>query len=287
MHLSTVETVLEYQVESPTHFCFNIEAAHWPTQNIVSESLAISSGVTPHRHVDPRSGNRFLRFDAQPGPLKVEYKAEVEVNTPPPDTSLRERPVAQVPDDIFPYLLATRYCESDVLCGEAVRLFGELPAGYGRVRAVEEWIRANIVYTPGSTDSNSTAQQVFQQRAGVCRDFAHLGITFCRALNIPARIVVGYVWFDEPPQDFHALFEAWLDGHWVLFDPTGMAPVDRVVRIGTGRDAKDVAFSTMFGQLRMTRKELMVLEHDPRPRHEVVPVPAPALAREAAAAAAS
>jgi transglutaminase-like putative cysteine protease len=102
------------------------------------------------------------------------------------------------------------------------------------------------------------------QRAGVCRDFAHLGITLCRALNIPARIVVGYVWFDEPPQDFHATFEVWLGGQWVLFDPTGMAPVDRLVRIGTGRDAKDVAFSTFFGQVEMTRKELEVLEHEPR-----------------------
>jgi transglutaminase-like putative cysteine protease len=282
MHLSTVETLLEYQVESPTHFCFNIEAAHWPTQEILSESLAISSGVTPQRYVDPRSGNRILRFDAQPGLLRVEYKAEVEVHTPAPDTSLRERPVAEVPDEIFPYLLATRYCESDVLASEAVRRFGELAPGYARVHAIEEWIRGNVAYQPGSTDSNSTARQVFQQRAGVCRDFAHLGITFCRALNIPARIVVGYVWFDQPPQDFHALFEAWLDGHWVLFDPTGMAPVDRVVRIGTGRDAKDVAFATMFGQLRMTRKDVMVLEHDPRPRQVIAPVAAPALAREAA-----
>ena len=213
----------------------------------------------------------------------MNYKAEVEVHTPPPEPSLRETPVGEVPDDILPYLLATRYCESDVLCGEVVRMFGELPSGFARVRAVEEWILRNIVYKPGSTNSNTTAQQVFEQRAGVCRDFAHLGITFCRALNIPARIVVGYVWFDEPPQDFHALFEAWLDGHWVLFDPTGMAPVDRVVRIGTGRDAKDVAFATIFGQLQMTRKEVMVLEHDPRPRHVPVPTPAPALAREAAA----
>lgn len=279
MHLSTVETVLEYQVLSPTHFCFNIEAAHWSTQKILSERLAISSGVTPHSYADPRSGNRFIRFDAQPGPLKVHYKAEVEVHTPAPDTTLRERPVGQVPDDILPYLLATRYCESDVLCGEVVRMFGHLPPGYSRVRAIEEWIRANITYKAGSTNSNSTAQQVFEQRAGVCRDFAHLGITFCRALNIPARIVVGYVWFDEPPQDFHALFEAWLDGHWVLFDPTGMAPVDRVVRIGTGRDAKDVAFATMFGQIQLTRKEVMVLEHDPRPRGVPAPTPAPALAR--------
>ena len=279
MHLSTVETVLEYQVLSPTHFCFNIEAAHWPTQKILSEALAISSGVTPHSYADARSGNRFIRFDASPGPLIVNYKAEVEVHTTVPDETLRETPVGQVPDDIFPYLLATRYCESDVLCNEAVRLFGEIPPGYGRVRAVEEWIRKEIQYQPGSTHSNSTAQDVYQQRAGVCRDFAHLGITFCRALNIPARIVVGYVWFDEPPQDFHALFEVWLDGKWVLVDPTGMAPVDRVVRIGTGRDAKDVAFATMFGQLQMTRKEVMVLEHDPRPRNVVAPTPAPALAR--------
>ncbi|GAB3662782.1 transglutaminase-like domain-containing protein [Ramlibacter alkalitolerans] len=264
MHLSTVETVLEYQVRSPTHFCFNLEAAHWPTQKILSERLTISSGVTPHSSMDGASGNRYIRFDAGPGPLKVNYKAEVEVNTPQPDAGLRETPVGQVPDEIFPYLLATRYCESDVLCGEVVRMFGGVPPGIGRVHAIVEWIRRNIQYKPLSTHSTTTAQEVFQQRAGVCRDFAHLGITFCRALNIPARIVVGYVWFDEPPQDFHAVFEAWLSGRWVLFDPTGMAPTDRLVRIGTGRDAKDVAFATIFGQLQMTRKEVMVLEHDPR-----------------------
>lgn len=283
MHLSTVETVLEYEVQSPSHFSFNIEAAHWPTQKIQSEELSISSGVVPHSYIDPRSGNRFLRFDAQPGPLRVHYKAEVEVHTPAPDPTLRERPVGQVPDEIFPYLLATRYCESDVLCGEVVRMFGHLPPGFARVRAIEEWIRRHIAYKPGSSDSNTTAHQVFEQLAGVCRDFAHLSITFCRALNIPARIVVGYVWFDEPPQDFHALFEAWLDGQWVLFDPTGMAPVDRVVRIGTGRDAKDVAFATMFGQVQMVRKMVNVLEHDPRPRNAAVPTPAPALTRRAAA----
>jgi transglutaminase-like putative cysteine protease len=265
MHLSTVETVLEYHVHSPTHFCFNIEAAHWPTQKILSERLTISTGITPHGYVDEASGNRYLRFDAKPGPLRVNYKAEVEVHTSAPDPGLRETPVGQVPDEIFPYLLATRYCESDVLCGEVVRMFGNVPPGIGRVHAVVDWIRANIRYQPLSTHSTTTAHEVFEQRTGVCRDFAHLGITFCRALNIPARIVVGYVWFDEPPQDFHAVFEVWLDGRWVLFDPTGMAPVDRLVRIGTGRDAKDVAFATMFGQLQMTRKEVMVLEHDPRP----------------------
>lgn len=269
MHLSTVETVLEYQVRSPSHFCFSIEAAHWPSQKILSEELSISCGATPRHASDARSGTRFIRFDAPPGPLRVRYKAEVEVHPPLADEALRETPVGQVPGEIFPYLLATRYCESDVLAPQVLRRFGNIAPGYARVRAIESWIRQEIAYTPGSTDSNTTAQQVLAQRKGVCRDFAHLGITFCRALNIPARIVVGYVWFDEPPQDFHAVFEAWLDGHWVLFDPTGMAPVDRLVRIGTGRDAKDVAFATVFGEFTMTRKEVMVLEHDPRQARDV------------------
>jgi transglutaminase-like putative cysteine protease len=264
MHLSTVETVLEYDVKTPTHFCFNLEAAHWPTQKILSEALAVSSGVAMHSFTDERSGNRFFRFDAPPGPLLVNYRADVEVYSEHVDEHLPETPVGEVPDDIFHYLMPTRYCESDVLASAAQQMFGEQPAGIGRVRSIVNWIHEAIRYQPGSTNSTTTAQEVFVQRAGVCRDFAHLGITMCRALNIPARIVVGYVWFDEPPQDFHATFEAWIGGRWVLFDPTGMAPVDRLVRIGTGRDAKDVAFSTFFGSIEMTRKEVIVLEHEPR-----------------------
>ncbi len=268
MHVSTVETVLEYEVKGPTHFCFSLEAAHWPTQRIVSERLAVSSGVTPRRFTDEMSGNRFFRFDAAPGPLLVGYKADVEadveVDSEPVDEHLPEVPVGEVPDSVFPYLRATRYCESDLLASTAQQLFGSEPPGIGRVRKIVQWIHDSIQYRPGSTGSTSTAHEVFTQRAGVCRDFAHLGITMCRALNIPARIVVGYVWFDEPPQDFHAIFEAWIGGRWVLFDATGMAPVDRLVRVGTGSDAKDVAFSTFFGAVEMTRKEVKVVEHDLR-----------------------
>jgi transglutaminase-like putative cysteine protease len=264
MHVSTVETVLEYDVKAPTHFCFNIEAAHWPTQKILSERLALSSAVARHCFTDHGSGNRFFRFDASPGPLLVNYKAEVEVYSEHVDEHLPETPVSEVPDDVFHYLMPTRYCESDVLGCVAQQMFGDEPPGIGRVRKIVKWIHESIVYRPGSTNSTTTAQEVFVQRAGVCRDFAHLGITLCRALNIPARLVVGYVWFDEPPQDFHAIFEAWIGGRWVLFDPTGMAPVDRLVRIGTGRDAKDVAFSTFFGAVEMTRKEIIVQEHEPR-----------------------
>lgn len=264
MHLSTVETVLEYQVRVATHFCFNIEAAHWPTQTIVSERLAVSSGVDLRKFTDEVSGNRFFRFDAAPGPLLVNYKADVEVHSQHVEENLPEVPVGQLPDSIFHYLMPTRYCESDLMGPVAQELFGGAPPGLARVRTLVKWIHENIAYRPGSTKSTTTAQEVFEQRAGVCRDFAHLGITMCRALNIPARIVVGYVWFDEPPQDFHAIFEAWIGGRWVLFDPTGMAPVDRLVRIGTGRDAKDVAFSTFFGAVEMTRMEIKVLEHEPR-----------------------
>ncbi len=264
MHLSTIEAVLEYQVESPTHFCFNIEAAQWPTQKIVSERLTVSPGVALHRFSPEGSGNRFVRLDAVPGPLLVTYQAEVEVHAQHVDQQLPEVPVGELPDAIFPYLLPSRYCESDLLAPEAQRLFGHEPPGISRVRSIVRWVHDALAYQPGSTTCTTTARDVFVQRAGVCRDFAHLAITLCRALNIPARLAVGYVWFTEPPQDFHAIFEAWLGDRWVLFDPTGMAPADRLVRIGTGCDAKDVAFSTFFGSVAMTRQQVSVLEHDPR-----------------------
>ncbi|MBG9389042.1 transglutaminase-like domain-containing protein [Caenimonas aquaedulcis] len=264
MHVSTVETVLEYEIKAPAHFCFNLEAANCPTQKILSERLAVSSGVKVRSFTDEGSGNRFFRFDASPGVLLVDYKADVEVYSEPVDEHLPESPVSEIPDSVFHYLMPTRYCESDVLACAAQQIFGREEPGIGRVRKIVKWIHDSIRYQPGSTDSTTTAQDVFVRRVGVCRDFAHLGITMCRALNIPARLVVGYVWFDEPPQDFHAIFEAWIGGRWVLFDATGMAPVDRLVRIGTGRDAKDVAFSTFYGAVTMTRKEIMVTEHEPR-----------------------
>jgi transglutaminase-like putative cysteine protease len=264
MHLSTVETLLEYQVLQPSHLCFNIEAAHWPTQKILGEQLTVSPEVEVRAFADPASGNRFFRFDAAPGPLVVSYKAEVEVHSEHVEPGLREVPVNQVPDAILHHLMPSRYCESDVVGPFAVEQFGRVAPGLTRVRAIVDWVHQNIEYKPGSTNSTTTAHEVLQQRSGVCRDFAHVSITLCRALNIPARLVAGYVWFDEPPQDFHAVFEAWLGGRWVLFDATGMAPVDRLVRIGTGRDAKDVAFLTIFGAVQLVRKVVSVLEHDPR-----------------------
>jgi transglutaminase-like putative cysteine protease len=258
--LSKIDVKLEYDVQAPTHFCLHMQAADHDAQHVREERFTVHPAFPLHDYRDPVKGNRFVRFDAPIGKLKIEYAAEVEVHYERPEMDLGEAPVNQVPDEVLHFLSPTRYCESDLLANAAQQIFSNVSPGIARVNAVSEWIHKNIKYVPGSSDATTTAMQIFVQRQGVCRDFAHLGVTFCRALNIPARLVAGYVFFDEPPQDFHAVFEAWLDNRWVLFDPTQMAPVERLVRVGTGRDAKDVAFATLFGAAALTRKELTVRE---------------------------
>jgi transglutaminase-like putative cysteine protease len=157
-----------------------------------------------------------------------------------------------LPDAVLHNLMPTRYCESDLLARAAQKIFGDTLPGHGRVQAISDWIHEHVDYELGTTVPTTTACDVFRQRAGVCRDFAHLGITFCRALNIPARLVAGYAHFEEPPPDFHAVFEAWLGDEWVMFDPTRLVDPDDMVRIAVGRDAKDVAFATLFGPATMT-----------------------------------
>ena len=264
MRISTVRSVLEYEVRTPSHFCLHVQAARCESQSLLSEELSVSPDVALREEVDARTGNRFIHLDASPGSLVVSYKADVELHARAVGNELAEVPVTQLPGDVFPYLLPSRYCESDALCAAAQRIFGNVPCGIERVRAIARWIHENVRYQPGSSNVTTSARDVFVNRAGVCRDFAHLGISFCRALNIPARIVVGYVWFDQPPQDFHAAFEAWVGGRWVMFDPTGMAPPERLVRVGCGFDAVDVAFATYFGDVELARMEVSVLEHEAR-----------------------
>ena len=262
MHTTQIDLLLEYDVFHPAHFLFNIESAFHEGHSVVEERLTITPAMKVRSFCDERLGNRFIRLDAPKGVLSVNYHARLELNPAAVPLHLDESTVSSVPDEVLRYLMPSRYCESDSMSRAAQQLFGQIPPGIGRVRAIESWINESIAYLPGLTNSTTTAQEVFVQRAGVCRDFAHLGITLCRALNIPARLVVGYVHFVEPPEDFHALFEAWLDGRWVLFDATRMAPIDRLVRVGTGRDAKDVAFATIFGVVQMARKEMRVDEGD-------------------------
>lgn len=243
-----VDCKLYYQLPAGADFIFQIHAYNGIDQAIESESLRISP-PSARRHVfeDPHTSQRFLRVQADAGELKLHYRARVQVTRQPPNRRAAEHVIADVPDSVLHYLMPTRYCESDLLGPASLKLFGGLKQGWSRVQAICDWIHTNVEYKLGSTTSTTTACNVFLQRAGVCRDFAHLGVTFCRAVNIPARLAVGYSIFDTPPPDFHAMFEAYIGGRWQLFDPTRMSSPEEMVRIAVGRDAKDVAFATIFG----------------------------------------
>jgi transglutaminase-like putative cysteine protease len=249
--LFDIDCKLAYTLPEPTHFLFQIHALDGLDQRLHTEQLQLTPPTPHHVYLDPFVGHRFLRVQAAAGPFALRYRARVEIDRPEPNTQAEEAPVSGLPDGVMHNLMPTRYCESDLLASAACKLFGELPPGYARVQAITDWIHTNVDYRPGTSDSTTTACDVFLKRAGVCRDFAHLGVTFCRALNIPARLAVGYARFDTPPPDFHAVFEAWLGDRWELFDPTHMSPTAELVRIAVGRDAKDVAFSTIFGAAQM------------------------------------
>ncbi len=246
-----IDCTLDYEVRGPTDFVFQIHAHEGMDQQVLSESLVITPDLPRHVYADPTIGHRFMRLHVDGGPLNVRYLARVQRTVQPLDPMAQEVPIADLPDDLLHNLNPTRYCESDHLSQVTQTMFGGLPRGVGRVQAIVEWIHDNIRYQIGTSNAMTTARDVLTNRAGVCRDFAHLGVTFCRALNIPARLVVGYAHFDEPPPDFHAMFEAYLGGRWVMFDPTHMSPIDNLVRVATGRDAKDVAFATIYGPATM------------------------------------
>lgn len=246
-----IDCMLAYELDGDCEFMFLIHPVQHPSQTLVQEELRLEPGVAHRVFVDAHSGNRVLRLRAGAGPLQLNYSAVVERHVDEVDRDAPEWPVHELPDDVLRYLLTTRYCESDLLGPVAQQTFGSLPGGHARVSAICEWVREHVQYRIGSTTATSTARDVFVQRSGVCRDLAHLAITFCRALNIPARLVSGYAAFPDPPPDFHAVIEAYLGGRWVMFDPSGMAPVEQLVRLATGPDAKDVAFATIFGPARM------------------------------------
>ena len=163
-----------------------------------------------------------------------------------------ELPIAALPDEVLHNLMATRYCESDLLGPAAIKLFGGLSPGYSRVAAICDWIQRNVDYRTGSSDTTTTACDVFLRRTGVCRDFAHLGVTFCRALNIPTRYCTGYISDIGMPKpwasmDFCAWMEVYLGGRWHVFDPRNNVPRSSRVLMARGRDASDVAITTTFG----------------------------------------
>jgi transglutaminase-like putative cysteine protease len=246
---------LHYEItETPADFVFNVHAAQTDAQSIVSEALAVTPAVHTSLHVDAATATRYLRLRAEPGPLAVQYSATVDIDHHRESPArLEEVPIARIPPQVLPYIYPSRYCPSDRMRRFANREFGHLRPGYWRVQAIHDWVRTRTAFTSGSSDSTTSALDTLVGQAGVCRDFAHLMIAFCRALNIPARFVSG-IDYGAPvsmgPPDFHAYVEVFLGTRWYAFDPTGISAPMGLIRIGTGRDAADVSFATLFGSMK-------------------------------------
>ncbi|HEV3239487.1 MAG TPA: transglutaminase family protein [Casimicrobiaceae bacterium] len=257
-----IDCELEYDVAEQTLFLLNIAVPITSGQRVRCEVIAPQPEVPVEEFRDAAGGNRFLRINVAPGHFSMRYLAAVDVDAPVVDRAAPLIPLATVPPEVIPYVLSSRYCQVEQLFPLACREFGHIAPAYAQVEAVCAWIRANIAYRVGTSSPATTAGDVLANRAGVCRDFAHLAVALCRALNIPARFVTGYTRYEEPPPDFHAVFEAYLGGRWQLFDPTELAPIDSIVRIGAGRDAVDVAFATFFGKARLRRLSPLVEPSD-------------------------
>lgn len=244
-----IDCLLEYSVSQATEFIFQVEAAQHEWQHTLAEHVSITPAQLNIQHFErDQSSNRLIRISAaENSRVRLHYSAHVETNIPQRPLDAVENTIAQLPAESLFYLAPSRFCESDLLVNMAIRTFGNSPTGYQRVQAICDWIYNNINYESGSSNNTTSAKDILINRAGVCRDFAHLGIAICRALNIPARFVFGYMPFYKALPDFHAIFEVYLGQQWILFDATNMGAIDEFVRVGTGLDAKDVPFASLFG----------------------------------------
>ncbi len=238
---------LGYVVPEPSVFIFNVAVAQCPSQRLVCEELQLVPTLIPEELVIPATGMRYTRLDVPAGHLSLRYEAQVET-APEPPRPATDAPaeVGRTPPEALPYLFSSRYCQADLLTDLAVEVAGDVPPGPAQVAAICNWVYGNLRYLPNASDSSTSAVDTARDRAGVCRDFSHLAITLCRAIGIPARFVTGYAWGLVMP-DFHAYMEVFFAGRWHLFDPSRKVATDRTVRIGTGRDAADASFATIFG----------------------------------------
>ena len=253
-----LSTELGYEVlDDRCDFIFNIHAAHMPRQMVVHESLTLSQNLPTDFYTDPATQNRFLRVRAANGPFTLNYSAVLDIaHFEAGPQALTEFTPHALPGDVLPYLSPSRYCQSDRLMTFAAEEFGQLPMGYGRAQAICTWVQQHVSFQSNTTNSNTSALDTLVERVGVCRDFAHLMIALCRAVNLPARMASGMDFGADPalgPPDFHAYVEVYLadgdTGRWYMFDPSGTAVPMGFVRFCTGRDAADVAFATIFGRV--------------------------------------
>jgi len=250
-----IETRLGYDYPDRAESLLQIEAAVADDQTVIEERLTFDPPVEITRLDDPVSGERRVAFTHQ-GRLAIAYDAVIEIDNRAMELAgAAQHRIADLPIETLPYLRGSRYCPSDTFETIADQKFGALRGGE-RVAAIAAWIAGHLEYRPCS-DWRTTALETYVQRAGVCRDFAHLAVTLLRASDIPARVASVYALTLEPP-DFHAVVEVYVGGRWRLLDPTGLAPIECLVRIAYGRDAADVAFLTIFGKAAMVSQSVTV-----------------------------
>ncbi len=203
-------------------------------------------------------GNLCQRFVVPKGKLRIRSQVTVETeDTIAVDPSALATPVSQMPDSALIFLLQSRYCTSDKMEQKAREVVGNAAPGYAQAEAIRAWIHNNLKYQYGVSNASTDASETIAQGAGVCRDFTHVGITLCRSLRIPARMVVGYL-YGLDPMDLHAWFEAFVGGRWYTFDATQESARGGRIVVAYGRDAADVAFISNYGPLQTPELKVSV-----------------------------
>ncbi len=250
---------LDYQTTVEVPVIFMLRPRSGWAQWIIREEFHIHPPVPMVEFTD-LYGNLCQRTVMPAGDfhLSVQYRVLVP-DSVDVDIYAHLVPVQQLPTELLHYLLPSRYCQSHELTSLAASIVGNAFPDYRQVASIHAWIRQNIVYESGSSDSSTSALDIEQRRRGVCRDFAHLGIALCRAFNVPARMVVGFLHLLYP-MDLHAWFEAYIGGRWFTFDPTQDFTSGSRIVVAYGRDAADVALATLFGPFAMQRMHVTVNE---------------------------
>ncbi|MDR6847615.1 transglutaminase-like putative cysteine protease [Sphingomonas sp. BE270] len=255
MRLS-IDVTLNYAIDGAADVLLLIEAAKGPDQRLLTQDFTVWSN-TPLRAVPGEEGIGQRCWLHAEGSFHAEYRATVEILRQPRDfAELGDTPIRLMPPETIPYLLPSRYCESDRLEGFVEQEFGGLSAG-PLASALVDWVAGHLTYASGTSSGTTTALMTFAERRGVCRDYAHLLVALARAGGIPARCVSAYAPGVDPP-DFHAVAELWIDGDWHLVDATRMASSAELARVAVGRDATDIAFMTVFGRATMNQQRVTV-----------------------------
>ncbi len=259
------EIAIECNAETPLMALLSIHPSRAP--DVRTSALITSSGPAPLSPGLDEFGNVRTRTVAPAGILKLSTNFIVEDSGLPDEVALgaQEVPVSQLPDEALGFLLGSRYCETDKLSELAWSLFGNTPRGWARVQAIVDYVHRHLTFGYPFARATRTAFEGHQERVGVCRDFAHLAITLCRAMNIPARYATGYlgdigVPQSTAPMDFSAWFEVYLSGRWFTFDARHNVPRIGRILVARGRDAADCAITTTFGQSRLVQFDIVTQE---------------------------